>query len=362
MAAIHWIGTVTEGEGMDVAQRVTAPGRVNLIGDHTDYNQGVALPMAIDLGTTVELTANASPELTFFTTLSVNGISLPRDLPSDPSVVRTLEPPWARLVGAMIAMVHPDYGGIARIETNLPIGAGLSSSAALMVALAGALGAVGPARTIASLCQQAENLSGVPVGIMDPLVCAGGRAGHAMLIDFSDTSFVHVPIPEDAELVIVDSGVGRTLRFTAYGARVAECEAAAVTVGPLGRADDEDVTGIRDPVLRRRTRHVVTECRRVHEMSEALAADDLSGAGSVLVRGHRSLAEDFEVSTPVVDSLIEHLCSLDGVYGARMTGAGFGGSVVALCRPGASEDAAFPDGARVVVASEGAAGSDESAA
>ncbi len=338
---------------MILARRVTAPGRVNLIGDHTDYNQGVALPVAIDLGTTAEFTPNGSSLLTFFSTHYPQGISLRRDLPLDPSVLSTLEPPWARLVGAVIAIVGVESGGIGRIETTIPIGAGLSSSASLMVALAGVLGATGSARTIARLCQQAENFSGVPVGIMDPLVSAGGRAGHGMLIDFSDLSTTYVPIPEDAQLVVVDSGVPRTLRFTEYAARVAECEAAASIIGPLGLADDADLAGLRDKRLHRRAHHVVSECARVRQVAAALADGDLEAAGSRLVESHRSLADDFEVSTPEVDALVDHLCSLDGVYGARVTGAGFGGSVVALCRPGAVDVRAVPAGARIVVPSDG---------
>jgi len=340
---------------MGVARRVTAPGRVNLIGDHTDYNQGVALPVAIDLGTTVEFTETGGSHVTFFSTLYPQGIALPVDIALDPSVLSALQPPWSRLVGAMIALTHTRTGGVGRIETTIPVGAGLSSSAAFMVALAGALGVEGTARSIARLCQQAENFSGVPVGIMDPLACSGGRAGHGVLIDFSDLSLGYVPIPDEAELVVIHSGVHRTLRFTEYAARVAECEAAAVTVGPLGLADESDVDGLRDPLLRRRARHVVTECRRVHQVAAALGAGDLGTAGERLVEGHRSLAEDFEVSTPEVDALVAEVCALDGVHGARLTGAGFGGCVVVLAQPGAVDPADYPDGAWVVTPSDGTA-------
>ncbi len=347
---------------MGVARRVTAPGRVNLIGDHTDYNQGVALPVAIDLGTTVEFTETGSSHLSFYSTLYPQGIELPVDIALDPSVLSALEPPWSRLVGAMVALTHARTGGIGRIETTIPVGAGLSSSAALLVALAGALGAEGTARSIARLCQQAENFSGVPVGIMDPLACAGGRAGHGLLIDFSDLSIRYVPIPAEAELVVIHSGVHRALRFTEYAARVAECEAAAVTVGPLGRADESDVGGLRDPLLRRRARHVVTECRRVHQVAAALEGDDLAAAGALLVESHRSLATDFDVSTPEIDALVAKVCALDGVHGARLTGAGFGGCVVVLARPGAVDPADYPDGAWVVAPSDGTATDREEAA
>jgi galactokinase len=320
---------------MGLARRITAPGRVNLIGDHTDYNLGLALPVAIDLGTTVEFTPTDSSRVNLYSTLYPVGINLPVDLPLDPVVLGQLEPPWSRLVAAMIGLVHPETGGIGRIETTLPIGAGLSSSAAFMVALAGALGASGTPRGIARLVQQAETFSGVPVGIMDPLVCAGGRAGHGLLIDFATLDTEDVPIPADVELVVADSGVRRSLRATPYASRVAECEAAAVITGPLGQADEADVAGIRDPDLRRRARHVVSECDRVRRVAAALADDDLPTVGALLVESHRSLATDFEVSTPELDALVARLCSIDGVYGARLTGAGFGGCVVALTRPGA---------------------------
>jgi len=338
---------------MGVARRITAPGRVNLIGDHTDYNLGVALPVAIDLGTTIEFTDNDSDHLTFFSTLYPQGIDLPRGLDLDMDILKNLEPPWARLVGAMIATVRPEHGGIGRIETTIPVGAGLSSSAALMVALADILGAEGSPRTIATLVQQAETFSGVPVGIMDPLVCAGGLAGHGLLIDFATLAIEYVPIPESAELVVVDTGVRRSLRFTEYASRVAECEAAAVTIGPLGQAEDADVAGLRDPSLRRRAHHVVTECARVRQVAAALAVQDLPTVGSLLVESHRSLATDFEVSSPELDELVTTLCAIDGVYGARLTGAGFGGCVVAVTRPGAVDLDRFPAGAWRLVPSDG---------
>jgi galactokinase len=344
-----------EGARMSLARRATGPGRVNLIGDHTDYNRGLALPIAIDLGTTVEFTPTGSSGITFFSTLHRQGITLPLGLPPDPEVVGTLEPSWARLVAGVIATVGPEIGGVCRIVTTLPVGAGLSSSAALATALAKVFGATGSPMAVAKLCQQAENLSGVPVGIMDPLVCAGGWAGSASLIDFSTLSVEHVPIPASAEIVVVDSGQHRALRDTEYAARVAECEAAAETIGPLGLADESDLARLRDPLLLRRARHVASECRRVRQVAEALVSGHLWAAGTYMTESHRSLAEDFGVSTPGLDSLVDHLSSIDGVYGARMTGAGFGGSVVALSRTGAIDVASLPTPAWRVTAADGTA-------
>ncbi|MDA8366061.1 MAG: galactokinase [Actinomycetota bacterium] len=312
-----------------------APGRVNLIGDHTDYNRGLALPVAIDLATDAVFTPNGSSRITVLSDAFPTQVDIPLSIPVDPAVLSTWEPAWSRPVAALVALVRPEWGGLLRIQSTVPVGAGLSSSAALGVSVAVALGATGTPRTIAVLCHQMEQMTDVPVGMMDPLVSAGAKAGHALLIDFSDLSTAHVPLPEDMDIVVVHSGISRELRFTPYGARVAECEAAAAVVGPLGAADDADIAGLRDPILARRTRHVVTECRRVRELAGAMAAGDTARAGRIMLESHRSLAEDFEVSTPELDTLVDRLASMDGVHGARLTGAGFGGCVVAITEPGA---------------------------
>lgn len=340
---------------MTLAQRATGPGRVNLIGDHTDYNQGLALPIAIDLGTTVEFTPTGSSLLTIFSTLYTQPVCLPIDLPSDPEVVGALQPPWARLIGGVIAAVRPPRGGLMRIETTLPVGSGLSSSAALVGALSSVFGANGSPEAVARLCQQAENLAGIPVGIMDPLACIAARAGHASLIDFSDLSVDYVAIPPEAEMVVVDSGRRRTLAATGYARRVAECEAAARFIGPLGLAGPSDVVRLRDPLLQRRARHVVSECRRVHHVAEALKSGHLWAAGAYMTESHRSLSDDFDVSTHELDTLVDHLKSIEGVYGARMTGAGFGGVVVALSRARAIDIDALATPAWRVTAVDGTA-------
>jgi galactokinase len=269
-------------------------------------------------------------------------IELPVDLASDADTIGALQPAWARLIGAMLALARPDSGGTLTLDSNLPLGAGLSSSAALCVALAEVFGVSGGPADIARLCQTAEHRTGVPVGAMDPLVCAGGRRGHALLIDFADLSTRLVPVPDHADLAVVDSGLTRTLDASAYGARVAECEAAAAVIGPLGQAELTDLTALRDPLLRRRARHVISEDQRVRDCARALAAGDLAASGAMMNQSHHSLAHDFEVSTPALDQLADHLRSMPGVFGARLTGAGFGGCVVALSRPGAIDLGALP--------------------
>ncbi|HEX2849781.1 MAG TPA: galactokinase [Acidimicrobiales bacterium] len=310
-----------------------APGRVNLIGDHTDYTGGLVFPMAIDRGTAVELErgvpwielVSADEEEPAFIVLA------------DPVEPSRVEPAWARYVAGVATVLGVDTGGVGYVRTTLPIGAGLSSSAALEVATALALGFAGPPLDLALACQRAEQLaSGVPCGIMDQLTSAAGVEGHALLIDCSSLEVVPVPLPAGAEIVVVDSGQRRALATSFYGVRRAQCEEAEVLVGPLRSATPADVEGIAHDDLRRRARHVVTENQRVRDFAEAFRAGDLRAAGSLMIESHRSLRDDFEVSTGVLDSLVESLVAAPGVFGARLTGAGFGGCVVALCDAGAA--------------------------
>jgi len=307
---------------------------VNLIGDHTDYSGGLVCPMAIDLATVVrleaggdrvELTSGAEPE----------AARVPLDV-ADPAALR---PAWARYVGGVVAVLRPSVGGVGMVQTTLPVGAGLSSSAALEVAVALALGADDSDRVaLAGACQRAEHLAtGVPCGPMDQLVVAAAVAGHALLIDCTSLETTPVPIPAGVEVVVVDSGQARRLDRSAYAARRAEVEAAAVALGTgLRDAGPADAGHLADPRLRRRARHVVSENRRVGAFATALAAGDASAAGAAMTESHVSLRDDFEVSTAALDALVERLTGTDGVFGARLTGAGFGGCVVALTEPGAT--------------------------
>jgi galactokinase len=170
---------------------------------------------------------------------------------------------------------------------------------------------------------------------MDQLTSACGRQGHALLLDCESLSVSPVALPTQAEVVALHSGQDRGLAGSAYRDRRAECEAAAAVVGPLRQVTMGDVSSIRDPLLRRRARHVVTENARVLAAEEAIAAGDLASAGAEMTASHRSLAQDFEVSTPALDALVDELLATPGVFGARMTGAGFGGCVVALAERGA---------------------------
>lgn len=335
--------------------RAHCPGRVNLIGDHTDYNGGLALPMAIDLGTTVHFVPDDGRRVL----LRSEGETLPAevdlDVGLDPQRLAALEPRWARYVAAVVAAVRPDHGGRGSVRSTVPAGAGLSSSAALEVALALALGLRGEPLTVARTCQHAEHVAtGVPTGLMDQLTVMAARADHALLIDFSLLSTAPVAVPEGTEVVVVHSGESRTLDRSAYATRRAECEAAARAIGPLGSADAAAAASLADPVLRKRARHVTSECARVRAMAASLAGGDPAGAGACMTDSHRSLAEDFEVSTPALDALVAWLVSQPGVHGARLTGAGFGGCAVAFTAPGALDPASLPTPAWRVRAAGGA--------
>ena len=312
-----------------------APGRVNLIGDHTDYTGGFVLPMAIDLVTEVELDRGVP---------WIELVSADEDDPTlidfawqlDPSRLR---PEWARYVGGVAAAMGNEVGGVGFVRTKIPIGGGLSSSAALEVAVALALGFEGTPLELALLCQRAEQMAtGVPCGIMDQLASAAGVEGHALLIDCTALTVTPVPVPPNVEILVVDSGQRRSLANSFYGVRRAQCEEAADLIGPLREATLADVEAIGLADLRRRARHVVSENQRVIDFTTALSRGDLAAAGSLMVESHESLRDDFEVSTRPVDDLVAALVETPGVYGARMTGGGFGGYVVVLAERAAEVD------------------------
>jgi galactokinase len=317
-----------------VRMRAHAPGRVNLIGDHTDYAGGLAMPMAIDLGTTILGETHGDRIV-----LRSKQADEPAALPLTVAQPEAIEPSWARYVAGVVAELSPDRGFIGVVDSTVPLGSGLASSAALEIAVALALGYEGTAKDLALLCQRAEQrASGVPCGVMDQLASACGRADHAMLIDFAMLDIDYVVVPPAAEIVVVHSGESRELSESVYDDRRAQTEEAAAVVGPLRDLDVDQLSRIQDPVVRRRARHVVTENDRVQQFAEAFRRGDLESAGGLMLESHRSLRDDFEVSTGALDALVDRLVSSDGVFGARLTGAGFGGCVVALCAAGALPD------------------------
>jgi galactokinase len=314
-----------------------APGRVNLIGDHTDYSGGYAMPMAIQLGTEVSfLPSRSASRIELSSSIEDEPARVPLAGPTDPVEIAMLLPAWSRHVAGVVAAIRPRHGGKGIITSDLPVGAGLSSSASLAVATALALGWEGDRRLLAEACQYAEHLAtGVRTGLLDQLAITLAEPGTAMFLDCTTLEVCHVPLPEDLQIVVVDTGIRRATASDTYARRVTECELAAAEIGPLRDCTPVDVDRVRDRLLRRRARHVVSENARVRAFAAMLGHGDLRGAGRVMDESHRSLATDFEVSIPELDQLVSWLQGLDGVYGARLTGAGLGGCAVVACRPGA---------------------------
>lgn len=313
-----------------------APGRVNLIGDHTDYMGGLVLPMAIQFGTTVE--GVETPGRLTLDSTAVSG-TIDVDLPVGADATEV--PSWGRHVTAVARLLRSTTGLRGSVSTDLPLGAGLSSSAALSVASALALGADhDDALALARLCQDAEQAAtGVPCGIMDQIAVIAARTGHALLIDCSTMRTEQVRLPDEAAWWVLHSGQGRELAGSAYGDRRSECEQAVAVVGPLSAADPDAIEGLADETQRRRARHVRSECDRVHDAAAALVRGDLVEVGRLMTDSHRSLRDDFEVSSPALDDTVSSLLATPGVFGARLTGAGFGGCVVALTEPDADVEA-----------------------
>jgi galactokinase len=324
------------------------PGRVNLIGEHTDYNAGLALPFAIARGVTV----TAAP--------IADGIEAEaRDLGErDAFALDNREPSsgWRAFTRGIVAELQ-DAGYTLKparlsIQGDVPRGSGLSSSAALSTALALALlGLADQAppddlRDLARLCSRVENeWVGQKTGLMDQLAALLGSESHALRIDFRSLEVREVPLElGDWQLVTVDSGASHTLAASGYNERRAECEQACAQLGiaSLREATEPDLERL-DGALRRRARHVLTENARVDAMVEALRRRDLEQVGRLLDASHASLRDDYEASVPEVEAAVARLKE-QGAAGARMVGGGFGGSVLALLGPGS----ALPTGAIAV--------------
>jgi galactokinase len=311
-----------------------APGRVNLIGDHTDHTGGWCFPIAIERGVAVTGTRGGD-RVRLVSDTEEAVVDLGLDV-ADPSSV---EPPWGRYVAGVVAQLRPSSGVDARITSTLPVGVGLSSSAALEVAVALALGADPSAVVaLARLCQAAEHAArGVPTGLLDQLASIGGVAGCGLLIDCTalTTTPVPLPPPDEVSWVVVTPPAGRHLAASAYGERVAELAVAERAIGPLREATPDVLGTLRDATIRARARHVVGENARVHAFVDAVRRGALDDAGALMDESHRSLSEDFGSSTVAIDERCAALRRTPGVLGARITGGGWGGAVVALTRPGA---------------------------
>lgn len=317
--------------------RAWAPGRVNLIGEHTDHTGGLALPMAIEQGVGVE--GAAGGDRIRLSSATEDGVL---DIPADGSSAPAGG--WGRYVASVAAELHalgrPPVGLAGTVTSTLQAGIGLSSSAALEVAVAvSLLRAAGAsplgAREVALACQRAERAAvGVPSGVLDQAASLLGRAGQALLLDCGPLTWSHAPMPPQTAVAIVDSGVRRQLETSGYAERTRELAEALPVLGDRRPADVDpaELDGLLaslPAVPARRLRHVVTENARVRRTVEAFAADDRTAIGELFAASHRSLAVDFEVTVPETDLLAELLVD-EGAIGARMTGGGFGGAVIAL--------------------------------
>jgi len=325
---------------------VRAPGRVNLIGEHTDYNEGFVLPIAIDLGISIALVPTDDRHVTL--TLAANDSTEGFELDAiGPRTGRWID----YVAGTAWAMAEaglPVRGFRGLLASDLPQDAGLSSSAALELASALALsgGAEPPVdrMTLARVAQRGENEHvGVACGLMDQFASAFGQAGCALLLDCRSLEHRAVPLAlEEVALVVTDSGSPRRLEQSAYNERRAQCDAAvaAIATREPGVRSLREVTpamldaasGTMSPVLERRARHVVEENARVLATVAALEAGDLVAVGRLFDASHASLRDLYEVSSPELDALVEIAGAVPGVLGARLTGAGFGGCTITLVR------------------------------
>ena len=312
----------------------SAPGRVNLLGEHTDYNDGYVLPIAIPQQTKVAMRRNGGPEF------SLHAAELGQ------SVRFTLaQPPaehFASYVFGCLALAREQGTQIPPLDihvaSEVPIGVGLSSSAALEVAtlrcLRLLLGLTLDDVRIAQLAQRAEiEYAGVRCGIMDQMASSLADTTRALLLDTRSLARRFVPLPPDSGVLVLDSGIARSLAASGYNQRRAECEQAARLLGVPALRDVSEVERLAGlpELLRRRARHVVSENARVLQAVNCASAEDF---GQMMNASHASLRDDYEVSTPGLDTLVALLQAQENVFGARLTGAGFGGACVALCRAG----------------------------
>lgn len=368
MAVDQELADLVRAAGFPAGARViAAPGRVNLIGDHTDYNQGFALPMAInrwclvggamsppntryndgyclplaiDRECVVTGGARSDGRVTIGSHQMAGAVDLAADGSDDPGGV---EPRWGRFVAGVVRALaelgREPIGFDGTVTSSVPAGSGLSSSSALSVALTLALAEAADLdwddlREVARTALRGEVLAtGVPGGIMDQLCSLFGVADHALLLDCRSLTVTPVALPRPYAVLVIHSGVPRTLVGSAYAERRAACEAAAARLG-LDALRDATIDQVADDPI---ARHVVTENQRVLDFADALRAGDVNALGPLLIASHASLRDDYAVSTPELDLLVD-LAVEHGAIGARLTGAGFGGCVVALVQRNHADD------------------------
>lgn len=335
-----------------------APGRVNLLGEHVDYNEGWVFPAAIDRATYVAYSRADSSHCTVWAAdYDDRAAFTPQGLPASRLPARAQKPDWARYP-AGVAWALLDRGlmveGIEAVfASDVPRGAGLSSSASVELAFGtvwNALGDLGlPPMQLALLCQRAENLYvGVNCGIMDQAASACGERDRVLWLDCRSLDYQALPLPESVAIIIADTGVRHALSASAYNNRRASCEQAV----RLLREDLQGISALRDvavtdynalasklpPEVQKRARHVVEEIERTRQAPELLDRGDLAGFGALMNACHASLRDLYEVSCPELDTMVRIAQSIGGCYGARLTGGGFGGCTVNLVERGHADE------------------------
>ena len=348
MSAAHQLderarATFRQTFGYPPAAVAVAPGRINVVGEHTDYNQGFVLPAAIDRHVGVAMRPRRDDRIV----LHSDRYARPIELPALPP---RRQGNWADYVLGVAHELSKREGRCpgfeAVIVSDLPVGSGLSSSGALEVAVAAAMldagGVEMPLIDIARICQAAENdFVGAQTGIMDQFTALKARAGNAMLLDCRSLEDEQVPLPDTRfSWLLADTKVHHELASSAYNERRAECEAAANALGlkSLRDATEADLARIDDPVYQRRARHVVTENARTLLAADALRRRASAELGPILFASHASLRDDFAVSCAELDCLVELARGMPPVMGARMMGGGFGGCVLILLEAGGVDD------------------------
>lgn len=337
MIGLEAVAAFRRNFGGEPGLLIRSPGRVNLIGEHTDYNDGFVLPLAIERALWIALRARSDDTVRMWSGLGNQSVEF-----SLSSLVHSGG--WSEYVQGVADELRRSgrelSGWEGAILSDIPTGAGLSSSAALELAAARAFSEVShfdwDPVDMAVVCQRAENdWVGMKCGIMDQLICAAGQEDRALLIDCRSLTSTPVPVPAEAMVVVLDTSTRRELVGSAYNDRVAACEEAAAAFGveALRDLNWETLHHGRhrlEPVTFRRARHVVLENERTLAMADALNRRNLTEAGELMQASHASMRDDFEISSAALDAMVEAATGAPGCFGARMTGGGFGGSCVAL--------------------------------
>lgn len=324
--------------GAEPAVTARAPGRVNLIGEHTDYSEGFVLPTAIPRFTSAQLRPRGDKTVRAISENTGNGQPVVFELGSE-----SKDGGWTDYIkGVTVALARAGYqhnGFDVKLASTVPLGAGLSSSASLEVSVLRAIRQAFALELddvkLALLGQKAEtDFVGAPVGVMDQMASSLADTGTALMLDTRTLAYERLPIPANVDLVVINSAVTHSHAGGEYRTRRAECEAAAAALGvrmlrDLTPADLPRIEQLPE-AQRKRARHVVKENARVQAFAQALRAGDLPALGALLYEGHASLRDDFQVSVAETDLIVELARATPGVFGARLTGGGFGGSVVVL--------------------------------